>query len=200
MIFKEEEKQEIAEVQDKARENRLVTLFNLKQLKGRLGYDAKDEFDNPYELKTTTKSGVSTARDVQFEMIEKWRNCYWIIAKGVNLRSGYRFDEIYFCHPMILEEWFLKIVNRLRIDVDLREKVLYILRNCDDESVKFNPKEIEKVNYLISRGLTLNNPKIPLWLVKKGVKIDKNAAANQLRALIKKYPLTKSVKQRSLLD
>jgi len=180
----EMEEEEQVQVQDRTREEMIISLFALEAIESRLGHDALDEHENPFELKSSTKRSCSTGRDVSFEMIQKWRECYWLIARGRNLASGFQVDDIYFFHPSMLEGWFQKIENKLSPDVRLREKVIEILKG------KLSQDELERLHYLISRGLTLNNPHIGgPYIEKNGQKIDLNRPKEHLRELIEKYPL-----------
>lgn len=81
--------------QDDVRENRLIDLFNLDQVPGRVrhGTDAilkLDDDEYEFELKsiTTKRGGISTVRDLGPGHIAKWRNKHWIMAyfEGQKLR------------------------------------------------------------------------------------------------------------------
>ncbi|CCQ64251.1 hypothetical protein [Crocosphaera watsonii] len=66
-------------VQDDARENQLIKLFQLEQPPNRrrndtdalLNYKGKTFY---FELKSTTKNSVTTVRDFGIEHIKKWQN------------------------------------------------------------------------------------------------------------------------------
>lgn len=149
----------------------------------RLGPDATDNFGNPFELKTTTQNSVGTARDVSIEMIAEWKRRYWIIAKGVNLRTGFRIDSIYFLDPTMMNRILTSIEEKIRPDIQLRDKLTpFIHGKCSDE-------EIERFRYLMSRGATLNNPKIPWsYIVENGIEITNNYPA-VLRRLVQQNPI-----------
>jgi len=146
-------------VQDDAREKQIADHLGLRRTSGRAGPDAHDECGNPFELKSATKTGVTTARDVGLHTIAEWRQKYWIVAAGENLESGFRFDAIYIAHPDDLEPRFREIEQRLQGDWAHCQSVLKAARDAhvSEESIK-------KVEYICSRGITLNNPKIPLSL------------------------------------
>lgn len=173
-------------VQDNARELLLAELLRLKHMPGRWGHDAEDEVGNPYELKTTTKSGFGTGRDVSPRMIAEWRTRYWVCARGRNLRSGFVFDEIYFLSPEMLEEWFKSVDARFAPDARLRDRAIERLRDVVE------PKDLERVEYLFNRGMTYNNPHIGLVYVRShGVLLDRNDPAASLRAVVAKHPITR---------
>jgi len=82
------EVQEQMVVQDDARQNQLLYLFNLEKVPGagRSDTDAQlvlaENLIIPFELKSTTdeKGSVTTARDVGREHIKKWRGKHWLIG------------------------------------------------------------------------------------------------------------------------
>ncbi|MEA5510688.1 hypothetical protein VB715_13020 [Crocosphaera sp. UHCC 0190] len=72
-------------VQDDARENELIKLFQLEQPpnRGRSDTDALLKYKGQtfyFELKSTTKDSVTTVRDFGPVHIEKWKNKHWIIG------------------------------------------------------------------------------------------------------------------------
>jgi len=74
-------------VQDDAREQQMVDLFNLSVPEDRRRDDIDadlelEELDTPlpFELKSTTKTSVSTVRDFGPEHIAKWQNLHWLFA------------------------------------------------------------------------------------------------------------------------
>ncbi|KAF5044154.1 Restriction endonuclease PvuII [anaerobic digester metagenome] len=178
---------EILEIQDNARETLLTTLFHLRRSESRLGADAFDELGNPFELKTTTVSGVGTGRDVSFEMIAQWRKRYWIIGKGQNYRSGFHFEKIFFLSPAMIDGALRRIEDRMRPDIELKNKVLLKIQECAPH--QFSREELEKIDYLMARGSTLNNPKIPLTYVEQNGVLIECDHPRRLRELIKKHPL-----------
>jgi hypothetical protein len=150
----------------------------------RRGSDAHDNAGNAYELKSTTVGSVGTARDVSLEMLRDWRARYWIVAKGENLENGFRIDEIYFLSPKMMEERFTEIERKIRPDLELRDKVVDLLRDPLDS------KALGRVTYLMTRGASLNNPKISWGYIQNhGVKIEGNYV-ERLRELVQQYPLT----------
>nr|WP_293097018.1 hypothetical protein [Okeania sp. SIO2F4] len=70
-------------VQDDPRENELIQLFNLERPVNltRSRTDAiliLNELKIPFELKSTTKTYVTTVRDFRQEHIKKWRGKHWL--------------------------------------------------------------------------------------------------------------------------
>jgi HEPN domain-containing protein len=171
-------------VQNQERELLLAERFGLTPNPERQGADAHDNAGNAYELKSATVGSVGTARDVSLEMLRDWRARYWIVAKGENLDTGFHTDEIYFLSPQMMEEQLTKIEQKIRPDLELRDKVVDLLRDYLDS------KDLGHVTYLMTRGASLNNPKIPWGYIQKhGVKIEGNYV-ERLRELVRQYPLT----------
>lgn len=143
--------------QDGEREELLRKLFELIPTNGnRIGTDAADEFGRGYELKTTTKSGVSTARDVGHNHLKKWRKVNWICGKGSYRGKEFIFDEIYFLYPHNLEEWFQRIEKKLTERDELFTLVLELMnRNL------YNEEAMDTVRKTFARGVLLNDPNIP---------------------------------------
>lgn len=173
------------EVQDSRREHAIRRLFGLqKSGQGRMGADAVDDSGNEYELKSTTKEGVSTARDVGPHTIEKWRKRYWLFAKGRNLGSGFEIEATYFLHPDDMEGWFQKLEKRFAQDLSLLRRAKPVLRQAG-----LSPQEIERLQYLVGRGLTLNNPKVPWDYVRRHGVLIKGDHVTTRRKLVQKRPL-----------
>jgi len=173
-------------IQDAARETLMRERFGLlESSEGRMGADAVDELGNRYELKSATRSGVTTGRDLGMHTLQRYRTRYWIICRGTNLRrAGFVVEECRFLSPSMLEGWFQQIERRLQSDLDLLERVLSIIRRRG-----FAEAEIERLSYLVHRGYTLNNPKIPWHYVEThGIRIEGDPKAH-LRRLVSEHPL-----------
>ncbi len=70
-------------VQDDRRERQLIELFELTAIPGRAATDAKLDYRGMeilFEIKSTTKGSVTTARDVGAEHIQKWKKLHWLIG------------------------------------------------------------------------------------------------------------------------
>lgn len=177
------------EVQDNQREQQMRVLLGLKKSnQGRSGADAIDEEGKEFELKSTTKTSVSTARDVGLHTLDKWRRRYWVFAKEQNLqRSGFVIEQLYFLNPPRLEEWFKSLENKIKQDLNLLERLI-----ADVSNSSLTKLDIDRLRYLVERGATLNNPHIPWqYIQSRGVNLDvHDAPADQLRVLLKTNPLS----------
>jgi hypothetical protein len=173
------------EVQDNSREKAMAKLLGLRTTGKRSGFDALDELGNPYELKTTSKKDVGTGRDVGRTWIAKLRSGYFVAAKTDPSSGEWEPSEMIFCHPNDLEDWIKdKLESRLGPDENLRDRVVASL------SDHFETDEIERLVYIIDRGMTYNNPKISWdYLEKHGTKIDLSRPAEHLSELVKLRPL-----------
>ncbi len=170
-------------IQDQARESQVITLFGLTPNPDRLGPDAFDEMGNPYELKSTTVSGVGTGRDVSLKMIKRWLTRYWLISRGKNFKSGFQIEQVYFLHPDDIAGRLLEIGAQIAPDLKLRNTVLEKLKD------EISKEALGRVKYLMSRGATLNNPKISWkYIVTNGTLIDQDHQ-RRLKKLVKARPI-----------
>jgi hypothetical protein len=97
--------EDLATVQDDTRERQMRELFGLLPSgQGRMGADAVDEHGNPFELKSATRIGVTTGRDLGIHTLQRYRTRYWIICKGIYRRTGFDIEECRFLSPAMLEE------------------------------------------------------------------------------------------------
>lgn len=115
-------------VQDDERERELVRLFNLEwdPAHQRGGVDAMLEVEVSgnamrfeIEVKSTTGTTVSTARDVGMAHIQKWRHKFFII--GYYTREARR-PELRRClclTPLDMEPWISSIESKISIDFKL---------------------------------------------------------------------------------
>lgn len=176
-------------VQDNSREVLIANHCGLQINPSRSGPDAHDSAGNPFELKSTTRSGVSTARDVGLHTITEWRRKYWLVAAGYNYHSGYQITELYLAHPDDLEPRFSEIEQHVLSRLAPCEIVLEAARAAGVDS-----KILDGCSEIMERGATLNNPKIPLWIVEQNAtKLDPtNApiAQSQLREFVRSRPLS----------
>lgn len=173
------------DVQDNKREQALAALLDLQTTGKRGGYDAFDQHGNPYELKTTSKNDVGTGRDVGREFVAKLRSEYFVAAKTDPDSTDWKPAKIIVCHPDDLEEWILdKLESRLSKDEKLLEKVLTKIRTY------FQKEELERIAYLMSRGMTYNNPKISWdYLEKHGTVLNLKEPAKSLKQFVIQRPL-----------
>lgn len=175
------------DVQDNKREQALSKILGLQTTGKRSGFDAYDEFGNPYELKTTSKNDVGTGRDIGRSFIEKLRKEYFVAAKSSVEPGEWKPSEIIVCHPDDLEEWIeAKLGSRLSVDESLMSRVIERI------SQVFKKEEVERIEYLITRGMTYNNPKISWdYLVHHGTKLSLTNPAKELKKFVNSRPLPK---------
>ena len=150
-------------VQDDSRERQIAELCELVVSDRRDGPDAYDSVGNPYEIKSATKNSVTTARDVGLHTIQSWRSKYWIIAIGDNLASGFIINGLWICHPDDLDGRFKEIESEL---VASWEKCQQVLDAAHRSGVDVGV--LGEVRDRLQRGITKNNPKIPLRHVISG--------------------------------
>lgn len=172
-------------VQDDLREQQLAAELRLERSPSRIGWDARDEDDNRFELKTTTKSGVGTSRDVGLAFLQRLRTNYVIIAKGENTQYGFNVEEMWFMPPGSLAEWTAPREAKQRRDLAIGEAAIGALRATGGAS----EEDIARLAYLVSRGTTLNNPHIGMRYVREhGIRLEAPTALH-LRDLVRRYPL-----------
>jgi hypothetical protein len=175
------------DVQDNKREQALAEILGLQTTGKRSGFDAYDEVGNPFELKTTSMNDVGTGRDIGRSFIDKLRREYFVAAKSSLEPGEWKPSEIIVCHPSDLEEWIeAKLGSRLSADESLMSKVI------EKVSKAFKKEEIERIEYLIKRGMTYNNPKISWdYLIKNGTKLSLTNTAQELKKFVNSRPLPK---------
>lgn len=174
-------------VQDDTREAVLARLLDLKRSGRRIGPDAVDEHGNEYELKTTTKDSLSTARDVGTKYLSRLRTQYLIAARGRQTDYGFAIDDIYFLHPHDLDGWIRQYEARLQGDLDIVDRAhsaLAALGAC--------VSTLKRLLAIGQRGVTINNPKIPwAYITEHGTRLGQNPSLD-LRELVAGRPLPTS--------
>jgi len=97
-------------VQDDAREQQMVDLFNLSVPEDRRRDDIDANLDLeevdvalPFELKSTTGTSVSTVRDFGPEHIAKWRNLHWLFA--FYDKDGKKLRHCRYASPADMASW-----------------------------------------------------------------------------------------------
>jgi hypothetical protein len=172
------------QVQDSGREIALAALFGLLRLNSRIGVDAVDLLGRHFELKTTTKSVVSTARDFGPNHIEKWKNRYWIIARGINLPDGFKFNHIYFLSRCHMDAWYNHHMIRFYIDTELTAQASAAL-----QAAGMAASACQRIDQMCKRGMKLNDPGIAWsYVCRHGIAITENHA-QRLQVLIDRYPI-----------
>lgn len=180
--------QETVTVQDNQREKDLAMMFDLIRSKSRIGVDAYDQNGNPFELKTTSKGGVPTARDVGPHTLLEWTSKYWIIARGKNLSTGFRIDRVFFMAPSHLEGWVNTLREKFARDIAINEKT------CAAVQGLLSDDEMARLRYILKRGILLNDPNIPWgYIEKNGVEITSDHA-KRLAELVAAHPLDQTSK------
>ncbi|CCQ66094.1 hypothetical protein [Crocosphaera watsonii] len=138
-------------VQDDARENQLIKLFQLEQPPNRrrndtdalLNYKGKTFY---FELKSTTKNSVTTVRDFGIEHIKKWQNKHWIIGfydQETNLK---------YCHyasPKEMSKWIKEKEQYIAGDFKLAQLVpnlinLQVMYNIVGEKQYYTIQDAKK--------------------------------------------------------
>ena len=177
------EQLQLEHIQDDVREKELRCLFNLSKLGSRIGADARDESDNLYELKSTTRNTVSTARDLGPNHIERWKQRFWIVGQGTNYTNGFLFKDIYFLSRCHMQDWYDELTKRFKQDEELRGRVMDCARSV------LTDNDIVRAGKLLYDGMLLNDPGLPWRYVREhGIKIVGDHA-NTLRRLVLEYPL-----------
>ena len=175
------------QVQDDLREEILTRSLKLTRTGKRIGPDAKDEHGNLYELKTTTKQGLSTARDIGPEYLARMRIQYLIAARGRNTDYGFSIEDIYFLHPDDLDNWIKPIEDRLQADMDIVNQAHSAL-----SALGAGVDTLKRILAIGKRGITLNNPKIPWqYVTDHGTRLGENPSLD-LRELVAARPLPTS--------
>lgn len=175
--------------QDNRRESHIAAHLALIASEQRAGADATDSSGNPFELKSVSNTQVTTARDVGVHTIEKWRETYWVVGSGTQDEDGRLIlSELYVAHPDDLESWFGRLEGILRAEEQKCERVLQAALKA-----KANASDIEFVRQKCQRGITRNNPKIPLQLFRDhGQRLNhKNSASarKELAEFVEDRPL-----------
>jgi hypothetical protein len=154
-------------------------MFELQQANhNRTGPDAVDENGRFYELKSTTRDRVSSARDVGMDHLTKWRQLNWIFGRGNYKGRTFDFEQIYLLTPAQMEPWFCVMEAKITRDDALFKQVLIVL-----ERTGFCAAERERVQLAFRRGVLLNDPTISWGYIQThGVQIEGDCA-KQLRKL-----------------
>jgi len=175
-------------VQDNRRETQIAQIVGLKPSEKRAGRDATDLYGNSFELKSATKRTITTARDVGVQTIAKWRKNYWVVATGLIKAGKFKIDSIYVAHPDDLEPWFAPLEKLLRAEARVCFNVLKAAAKAGACKL-----DIEFVRQKCERGITRNNPHIPLKLFQDHCfKLDhtnSKAAQKQLAEFVRNHPL-----------
>ncbi len=171
-------------VQDQAREEQMISMLGLIKNESRMGHDAEDEHGHLFELKSTTKNNFATGRDVSIQMITKWKPRHWIFASGENYASGFKIKSMYYCSPQMMEKQLDSMIKKFKPDLQILELVVNNVKEILD------PNQLKRLEYLLNRGMTYNNPHIRLTYVRdNGIKINLQDPKNSFKEIVQKYNL-----------
>lgn len=111
-------------VQDDRRENELRELFELTrdEDEGRSGVDAYlriGDIPIPFELKSTTSSGVTTVRDFGLDHVVKWTGKHWLI--GFYDRAGVELEYTLYGSPRRMSAWINEKREYISTDIMLAD-------------------------------------------------------------------------------
>lgn len=111
-------------VQDDRRENELITLFKLEKPANatRSGTDAILNFANQqiaFELKSTTKSSVTTVRDFSPDHIKKWQGKHWLF--GFYEPGGKTLKYCLYGSPKAMAPWIQEKAAYIQLDYQLAD-------------------------------------------------------------------------------
>lgn len=146
-------------VQDDAREDILVKVFNLRQDDDRARHDPDAYLDFQshrfyFELKSTTKKSISTVRDFGPDHIEKWLDMHWIVGF---FKSGTKSPTYcYYLAPRDMREWTNEIWSNIKFDFEMADLVagkigledLYSKLGAKNLYTLADAKAIQKSQYL----------------------------------------------------
>jgi hypothetical protein len=119
-------------VQDDARERELARTFNLEwnPAHQRGGNDAILEIDVDgqryrldVEVKSTTGSSVSTARDFGMDHIQRWRQKLFIIGYYSKARGTPELQSCLCLTPIDMEPWIFEIEEKILIDYMIAQRL-----------------------------------------------------------------------------
>jgi len=176
--------------QDNSRENQIINLCSLEKQPGRIGVDARDIWHKyPYEIKSVTKNkGVSTARQVHVNKINKWRSIYWIFAKGLKTIDGMTINELFIAHPDDLEPFFKKCENKINDKLKLCKTVLRAAKKQ-----KISKTILDTVKKTMEVGTRLDDPCIPWKLITENgtplTKTNKRKIKKEIKSFVEEYPI-----------
>ncbi|MFE5970665.1 hypothetical protein ACFQ64_00645 [Streptomyces sp. NPDC056460] len=157
-------------VQDDKRENQMIDRFNLEvpEDRKRSDIDAYLTVEGQtisFELKSATRKGVSTVRDLGPGHFTKWKNIHWLF--GVYDARGERLLHSHYASPEAMAPWISGKERYVRPDVSLalhaargvgRDAVVDLLGEKDyytrDEAEWVMKKQWSTAQYLEAADLT----------------------------------------------
>lgn len=149
-------------VQDDRRENELIELFNLRkpQKPTRSGVDAILELDGReilFELKSTTKSSVTTVRDFSFDHVQKWQDKHWLF--GFYDKGGQSLRYCLYASPQMMAPWIQEKAQYITPDIQLSQIAPERLQVSDLHRILGNKSSytLDDAQRLHKRQYTLND-------------------------------------------
>jgi hypothetical protein len=154
--------------QDDQRESNQIRKFNLQKSPGRIGPDAIYK-NTPVELKSTGGNYISTSRDTDLNHIRRWRNSIWIVdlynQSVPPIPSVPSVVPSVIIPPDIINSWLDTIDEKILRLLETKRKIL--------DAFKDDP-DLPLILSMTRRGGMINNPKIPVRLLKNLPKIYHN--------------------------
>jgi hypothetical protein len=140
-------------VQDDKRESELIRLFDLEQPEkySRSGIDAILKLEDSlieFELKSTTKGSVSTARDFNLNHIKKLKNKHWIF--GIYNEDGSALQECRYASPINMESWLNDIEQiikeeRMMVLITLKHLNISLVYDILGEKENYSFEDAKKI-------------------------------------------------------
>jgi hypothetical protein len=171
--------------QDRKGEVAVSKLFDLKLNPNRMAKeDAFDEYQNPYQLKASTKAGVSTNRGFGPTTVQNLRNIYIVISWGKSYSNSFLVERTFFLAPYHINPWLDEKVAHFKIQIDEAQRVIDTCRNSG-----FDEDRLTRLEKRLHNGMLMNNPDIPKrYVLQYGIEITKDFP-NRLRELVQLHPL-----------
>jgi hypothetical protein len=172
------------ERQDNKGEKDLAALFGLDRTTSRMSEeDAFDQNGNPFQLKTTSKTGgaYSTVRDFGIETIAKFRRMYFLFGSGAVTTNGFTLNphDIWFMAPCHLAGWVRKLENHFVTDI--LPLTTEMANRCKD----LGPK----VQQILNNGSRLNDPNISKTYIRENGILISTDHKSFLSRLVEQFPL-----------
>lgn len=157
-------------VQDDEREIQLIELFKLKRptKRTRSGTDAilfMDEHQIPFEVKSSTQTSVTTARDCGLEHIKKWQGKHWLF--GFYSKGWKSLNYCLYGSPKVMAPWIVNKQSYIQPDYQLAKlapecltmSVLYEMLGQKEvytleDAQKLHKKQYKRLEYLSKMDLT----------------------------------------------
>ena len=178
--------------QDTSRQEVTAALTGLECFDGRTGPDAFDPEDiakSPYELKSLTPGdSTSTSRDVDLEMIAKWRTYWWIFAEGRQpVGQLFKIERLWIAHPFHLDSFFSRQEKKIKTFLENKDAVLALVK-------KYEPERLARTIWQLDHGSKLNCPQISYAELEVCcTELPIREAVKARRDFVAKFPLSKNI-------